>query len=181
MNIIKHTRTFILLAAVGLTCFALADDDDDGHESHGEREPSKRNIATVSDPTYRAECSSCHMLYPPGLLPARSWIGIMGGLKDHFGENAFLDKTTNERVTLFLTKNAADQSPMKRSQKIAQSIGTTSTPIRFTETPYFKRQHHEIGAKVWQRKSVGSQANCAACHPRAEAGIFSEDEIHIPR
>ena len=180
MNLFKCTRILVLTVAVGATCFALADDDDE-HESHGRDQTNKRRIAAVSDPTYKAECSSCHMLYPPGLLPARSWKTMMGGLKNHFGENATLDKVTNERLTDFLTSNAADRSELKRPQRIARSISANDSPLRFTETQYFKRQHHEIGARVWQRKSVGSPANCVACHAKAELGVFSEDEVHIPR
>lgn len=180
MNTYKHIRILVLTVAVGATCYALADDDDD-HESHGREKTGRRSIAVVSDPTYKAECSSCHMLYPPGLLPARSWKNMMDGLKDHFGENATVDATTKKHLTEFLTNNAADNSTLRRSQKIAQSISNHDSPLRFTETQYFKRQHHEIGTRVWQRKSIGSPANCAACHARAESGVFSEDEVRIPR
>ncbi|MCX6126340.1 MAG: diheme cytochrome c [Proteobacteria bacterium] len=180
MIMIRHTRILVLMVAVGATCFALADDDGES-ESHARDHTSKRSITAVSDLTYKAECSSCHMLYPPGLLPARSWQAMMGGLKEHFGENATLDKAAGDRLTRFLTSNAADRSDLKRSQKIARSISANDSPLRFTETLYFKRQHHEINSKVWQRKSVGSPANCVACHARAETGAFSEDEVRIPR
>jgi len=121
------------------------------------------------------------MLYPPGLLPARSWKAMMGGLKDHFGENATLDAGTADKVTRFLVENAADQTTFRRSQKIAKSIAADATPLRITETNYFKRQHHEVSSKVWQRKNGGGPSNCAACHAGAEAGVFSEDEVRVPR
>ncbi len=180
MNTFKPMRIVILIFAVGATCFALADDDDE-HESNSRGKADRRIIAAVFDPTYKAECATCHMLYPPGLLPSRSWKNMMDGLKDHFGENATVDTATKQHLTEFLTSNAADRSTLRRSQRISGSISASDSPLRFTETQYFKRQHHEIGAKVWQRKSIGSMANCAACHARAESGIFSEDEVRIPR
>ena len=47
-----------------------------------------RDVAAVENPLYQEECGSCHMAYPPGLLPGRSWEKLMTGLADHFGENA---------------------------------------------------------------------------------------------
>ncbi len=169
-------RVGLLGLAIGATCLGLADDDEHGeHEGRSQR----RTIAVASNPQYQAECASCHMLYPPGLLPARSWQAMMGGLKNHFGDNAALDEKTTAELTQFLVKNAADQSSASRSQKIAQSI--KDVPLRFTETAYFKRKHHEISSQIWQRKAIGSPAKCVACHSRAEAGIFDEDEVRIPR
>lgn len=166
-----------------VACFAMgaavvrAGDD----EEHHERRQKRKAISAPENVTYRAECASCHMLYPPGLLPARSWKAMMGGLKDHFGENASLDPGTAANITQFLVENGADQTTSRRSQKISKSIAADDAPLRITETNYFKRQHHEVSNKVWQRKSVGSPTNCAACHSRAEAGVFSEDEVRVPR
>ncbi|HPQ24397.1 MAG TPA: cytochrome C, partial [Gammaproteobacteria bacterium] len=47
-------------------------------------------VAPVDNPLYLQECGSCHFAYQPGLLPARSWNNLMGGLENHFGENAEL-------------------------------------------------------------------------------------------
>jgi len=165
---IKFVIGTIVLTALGVT-MARADGEE------------RQTVAAPADPVYRAECGSCHMVYPPGLLPERSWAKMMTGLKDHFGENATLDKETSDNIQKFLTEHAADRSLQRRSRKIAKSIPPGDSPLRITETLYFKRQHHEVGRKVWLRKSIGSPANCAACHPRAEKGVFSEDEIKIPR
>lgn len=179
MKHLQFLRISILVLVGTVTCLALADDDDDNEHHHPGRE--RRQVAAPSDPIYKAECGSCHMLYPPGLLPARSWNAMLVGLKDHFGENASLDATTTGKLKDFLTENAADRADQRRSRKIAQSIPAQESPLRFTETRYFKRQHDEVDTAVWKRKSIGSPANCVACHGRAEAGIFSEDEIRIPK
>lgn len=180
----KSAKALILgaIAVVTLGAFvARADDEDKEGDHQRARRTERRSVTAPANPTYKAECGSCHMVYPPGLLPARSWVKMMGGLKDHFGENATVDKETSDKIHVFLTENAADRSSLRRSQKIAKSISSDESPLRITETLYFKRQHHEVGKKIWLRKSVGSPANCAACHSRAEQGVFSEDEVRIPR
>ena len=175
----------VSLGAIGIglavgAFLAFADDDDDYGRRRG-RQLERREIGAAIDPVFKTECSSCHMLYPTGLLPARSWKLMMAGLNNHFGENASLDKETTERLTKFLTENAADRSDLRRSKKIAKSIPQNEAPQRFTETNYFKRQHHEVSAKIWKRKAVGSPANCVACHKGAETGAYAEDDVRIPK
>lgn len=179
MSIFK--QMLFAVATVVLAGVIVARADDDDHERHSERRIQRRTVSAPTDSTYKAECASCHMLYPAGLLPARSWKIMMAGLKDHFGDNASLDKKTANEIESLLIENAADHSNLRRSKKIAKSIPSDQSPLRFTETSYFKRQHHEVGRKVWSRKSVGSASNCVACHSRAESGVFSEDEVKIPR
>ena len=41
----------------------------------------------VTDETTKAECSACHIAYPPRMLPVASWEALMAGLKTHFGED----------------------------------------------------------------------------------------------
>jgi hypothetical protein len=180
MKLFHALRIPILILAGTMTCFALADDDDDEND-HRHARNNRRQVAAATDPQYKEECGSCHMLYPPGLLPARSWTVMMGGLKDHFGENASLEAGVKEKLTAFLTENAADRSDQRRSRKIAQSIPQKDSPLRFTETRYFLHKHDDVSAAVFKRKAIGSPANCVACHGRAEQGIFSEDEIRIPK
>lgn len=129
---------------------------------------------------WRAECGSCHLPFPPGMLPERSWRKMMDGLDKHFGENAGLDEATRRDIAAFLTANAADRSGARRARKVAASIPTSQTPLRITETAWFDRKHDELAAAVWTHKDVGSRANCAACHRRADGGSYSEREIAVP-
>ena len=58
-------------------------------------------------PLYTQECGSCHVAYPPGLLPAPSWQHLMGGLKQHFGSDASLDAAATASLSAWLQGNAS--------------------------------------------------------------------------
>ncbi|NWG40038.1 MAG: diheme cytochrome c [Hydrogenophilaceae bacterium] len=130
----------------------------------------------------KEECSACHMAYPAGLLPARSWKKMMGELDRHFGEDASLTREVASGIEVYLTQNAADSphATMMMS-RIASGIPGNSAPQRFTETRYFGYLHDEVPTYVWKRKGIASKANCVACHTKAEAGSFIEREIKIPK
>ena len=132
---------------------------------------------------WKAECSSCHMAYPPGYLPERSWRKLMSGLDKHFGENAGLDPVTTREITDYLVNNSAEKSSDRRAGRFLGSLAANAIPLRITETPYFQRKHdsREISPDVWKRPKVGSRANCTACHVGAEKGDFSERSVKIPQ
>ncbi|MCE9633680.1 MAG: diheme cytochrome c [Methylophilales bacterium] len=149
--------------------------------SGGGEEGGGRQLPAVVNAKWKAECSSCHMAYPPGLLPERSWKKMMSGLDKHFGENATLDPLTRAEIEQFLVANSADKSDNRRSHRIAQSIAANDVPLRITETRYFQGNHDEISPATFKRKAIGSASNCIACHQGAEQGNFSESQIKIPR
>ena len=101
----------------------------------------------------------------------------MSGLDKHFGENASIDSVMQQDITRFMVKYSADQGGTPN----AKSIPVTSTPLRITETAWFRREHREVRADVWKRVKIGSPSNCMACHKSAEQGDFSEDKVAIPR
>lgn len=139
------------------------------------------DVAPVSDARYAKECGSCHMAYPPGLLPARSWQKLMGGLGDHFGDNAELPAEDAAAITAYLAGNAADRSSHPRSRRIAASLTAGETPLRITQLPYIAAAHRELPVRlVTGNPKVRNLSQCAACHRNAEAGSFREGEINIP-
>ena len=158
-----------LIVAAGTSGWLFAS----GGEGHG--------LPIVDHKAWRQECASCHTAFHPGLLPERSWRKLMDGLDRHFGENAGLDAASRKAITDFLAANAADRLDARRARKIAASIPAGQAPLRISESPWFVRKHDELSAAVWQRKSIGSRANCGACHPDADKGGFSEHDIRIPR
>jgi hypothetical protein len=118
---------------------------------------------------YRQECASCHVAYPPALLPAPSWQRLMDHLPQHFGTDASLDPDTVQRLSTWLQTHAA----MGRAPEPPQD--------RITRSAWFVRRHDEVPAAAWQRPAVKRPANCAACHPGADQGDFDEHRIRIPR
>lgn len=133
-------------------------------------------VKPVTDPIVREECSACHMLYPAGLLPSRSWTTMMGALTFHFGENAELDDAARKAVTDYLTANAADSGG--RANKMLRALASNMTPARITELPYWKRKHDRAGRvshETLKRRGAKSQADCKACHTSAEKGFFEDD------
>ena len=121
-------------------------------------------------PQYRQECAACHLAYPPGMLPARSWSSIMAGLDRHYGTDASLDAATVEQIGKWLESNAGSY----------KRVSETPPDDRITRSAWFKRKHRELDVAVWRHASVRSAANCAACHGRAEQGRFGEHELRIP-
>lgn len=159
---------------IGTGAAVLAEDE------HG-RGGGRPTVAPVSNPQYATECGACHMAYPPGLLPARSWQKIMSGLSDHFGENAELAPDVAKALSDYLAGNAADHATALRSERIVRTLRLDQTPLRITELPFFAQEHREIPARVSTgNPKVKSMSNCNACHTRAAAGSFSEREIRIP-
>ena len=152
----------ILMAVVLLPLVALADDDEN---EGAPLKPAQINAK------WQQECSSCHIAYPPSLLPAQSWRKLMAGLDKHFGADASLTPAETQEITDFLVKFASNR------------WSGAATPPRITETTGFKRKHSgdEIPAGVWKRPSVKSPSNCQACHTGADKGDFSERNIKIPQ
>ena len=130
---------------------------------------------------YQQECGACHMVYQPQFLPKRSWQKIMQTLQDHFGSDASLDRSDQQKITQYLLKNSGDSKKVfGEFREIIQSIPPTKTPLRISETPYFKKEHRKIPKKAITQKAVRSISNCTACHSKAQKGDFGERSLAIP-
>lgn len=138
-------------------------------------------LPKLTHKNWQQECASCHIAYAPSFLPKASWRRMMGGLDQHFGENASLDPATQADILRFLEANAADSGHSRMGDKVMQRMNGNEAPLRITETRWFVRKHDEVARATWSRKSVGSAANCAACHRQAEKGVFDEDTVRIPK
>jgi cytochrome c553 len=135
----------------------------------------------LTNKNWQQECSSCHLAYPPALLPKASWQRLMNGLDQHFGDNASLDPATRTDILRFLEANAADSGNSRIGNKVMQRLDANAAPLRITETAWFVRKHDEVPRTTWSRKAIGSAANCAACHRQAERGVYDEDTVRIPK
>lgn len=152
-----HAAACALLALLAAAGAARADGD--------------RRAAVPLLPAYRAECASCHIAYPPGMLPATSWQRLMQNLPQHFGTDASVDADTAKELGRWLAVHAA-------------TTGRTGEPPpqdRITRSTWFVREHREVAPATWKLPAVKSPANCAACHTNADQGDFDERRIRIPR
>jgi len=131
---------------------------------------AKMTMPADAPKSYEAECASCHMAYPPGLLGQKNWQNIMSDLDKHFGTDASIDAKTESEITQWLLKHAASK----------QKYSVFAPENRITKTSWFIRKHDEVRADVWKRAGVKSPANCMACHTDANKGDFNEDNIRIP-
>lgn len=122
-------------------------------------------------PAFKAECGSCHLAFPPALLTGGDWKRVMAKLDQHYGDNASLDDKTRQQIEDFLVRHGGSAG------RLGAAAGN---PPRLTATARFQRKHDEITPATWKEKRVGSPANCAACHPKAEQGSFSESDITMP-
>ena len=168
------------------------DDDDDDHERGRNRRQyqkrlrndsehdEKEYLTPVNNQTYIDECGACHFAYQPELLPSASWLKILNQLDDHFGEEIEADPDTIKTILDYLKTNGAENSSAKRSKKIMRNLGN-QVPMRISDIPYIREKHHELDPAIFKRESVGSLANCTACHITAEKGIYDDDDVKIPK
>ena len=162
------------VGVVSMLAFSLP-----SNEAHGDG--GDNVLPRLSNKAWQQECASCHIAYAPAFLPKASWQRLMGGLDQHFGENTSLDPATQADILKFLLANAADSGTSQTGRRVMQRMDAKDAPLRITETRWFVRKHDEVPRAVWSRKSVGSAANCAACHRQAEQGVFDEDAVRIPK
>jgi len=144
-----------------------------------------KGAALVENPLYKEECSACHMAYQPWLLPARSWERVMDSAGDHFGEDLALDDATAAEIRAYLAANSAENTGVRNEftgprGKIMRSL-RGAAPQSIRDVPYIRREHRKIRPEVFERPSVSSFSNCAACHRTAEQGDYEEDNVRIPR
>jgi hypothetical protein len=156
-----------------------SDDDSSDDRDGGSHDTGSYNVKAV-DGLYQEECGSCHLAYPPHLLPSASWKAIMNGLDDHFGDNAELTVDMNRQITTFLDVNASDRGDRMTNARLLHGV-VGDPPLRITELHYFKKEHNEIPRRMIEdNPKVQSLSRCDACHQDAARGRFDEDEILIP-
>lgn len=122
-------------------------------------------------PEYTQECASCHLAFPPSLLPAASWRRVMDNLPRHYGTDASLDPALTRKLSAWLEANAG--SGRRAREQPSED--------RITRAGWFQREHDEVPPATWKLPAVKSPAHCSACHTQAEQGDFSERHIRLPR
>ncbi|MBI5716586.1 MAG: diheme cytochrome c [Burkholderiales bacterium] len=120
---------------------------------------------------YAQECASCHIAYPPGLLPRESWRRVMSSLGRHYGTDASLDGALQRQIEAWLVAHAGT------SRKVVREAPPED---RITRSAWFEREHRAVNAQTWRLPSVKSAANCGACHPGADQSDFDDDRLRLP-
>jgi cytochrome c551/c552 len=121
----------------------------------------------------KSECSACHIAYPAGFLPKRSWQAIMGNLSDHFGEDASLAEADRAAIETYLVANAADRDG--RNPRWLRAIPNDVIPMRISELSWFTHEHgSRMQARAKADPTIASMSNCVACHRGADRGIFED-------
>ncbi|MCW8914994.1 MAG: diheme cytochrome c [Magnetovibrio sp.] len=117
--------------------------------------------SAVTDPLTQQECSECHIAYPPRLLSAEAWKGVMGNLSNHFGEDASLDANTRQQIETYLVGNASRSSAPGK--------------LRISEQSWFIHEHQdEVSPRKFAQAKTWS--NCQSCHKDAAKGLFDDDD-----
>jgi hypothetical protein len=138
----------------------------------GETNPYVRNSE------YIEECGACHLAYPPGLLPAKSWERLMQGLADHFGENAELSDEVSTRIADYLQKYALEAGQQSRMSQFLRNL-PDDPPLRITVLPGFIAAHSDIPKQLGvETLKEGFLSPCADCHRTAASGIFDKELLH---
>lgn len=138
------------------------------HEAHaGERVYDNANA------TYRAECGSCHVAYPPELLPPASWDRVLATLDRHYGTDAGVDAPTLRATREFVNTRVGDR------RRVDPAASADELP-RITTSRWFIKEHRKVAPR-WTDPKVRSATNCGACHTQAPQGNYSEATLRLPR
>jgi len=115
------------------------------------------DLRLPESPAYRSECGSCHVAYPPQLLPAESWRALMARLERHFGSDASLDAKTTAEIGRYLERHAGRRA------------APAGPEPRITKTRWFRKEHRD------EIPAGKNPADCGACQAGAERGIYEDD------
>jgi hypothetical protein len=132
-----------------------------------------RNFPPIANPQYVKECGTCHMAFPPQLLPARSWRQVMGSLDHHFGDSAQVDDATRQKLTDYVTANSADLEQNVQSAEVMHSLRPGETPPSISKIPYIAGLHAAVLDPAWGGNPLPKTlSECSVCHYKAETGNY---------
>ncbi|MEO5751343.1 MAG: cytochrome b/b6 domain-containing protein [Usitatibacter sp.] len=124
--------------------------------------------ASTATQPWSKECGSCHLAYPPGLLPTRSWVRMLEEQDKHFAEDLGLSAAAVAKLTQAANTPAAAWGPWA----ISASAPTSQAPQRITELDRWRAIHHRVPDERFKAKGVAGKHDCSACHRDAASGIF---------
>ncbi len=175
LNLFQKAFASIMLSlAILIPLYAVASDSKLTRSIYHEISYQKEH------PLFAEECASCHILYPPHLLPKVSWQKMMSSLEDHFGDDASLERVDEKSIEEYLVSNSAETSTKEAAFYIFETLKDKEDIIAISESPYWKEKHKEIDDKIYRSKEVKTKANCKACHGDIEKGLLEDMNIKMP-
>ena len=144
----------------------------------GVQVPASGFIQMAEMDDFKSECSDCHELYHPSLLPEESWTLMMAGLEDHFGEDASLSQDTTLAIGTYLERYASEAWDSEAANRLR--VVDPENPMQISASPFWKENHAQIPEEVFKTRPVRGTGNCKACHGDAESGRFDDSKISIP-
>jgi len=132
----------------------------------------------ITVPDWGSRCceDSRGVIHIKGTVPFKNRTSSQRGILSELA----LDKATKDKIKSYVVQESAENSSSERARKIVTSIPSTYTPVRITDVPYIQKKHRKLSKDIFKRPSIGSAANCKACHQGAEQGIYEDDDVVIP-
>src|SRR5689334_8281347 len=81
-------------------------------------------LAAPPNERWRAECVTCHIAYPPQLLPSQAWRQVMLQLDRHFGTDASMEPAAAAEIGAYLERFSGSQ----------RRTGSSPGSMRITQT-----------------------------------------------
>lgn len=179
VSMVRHLFAYGVIVLSGVTLYCVAHKDETFlTQSRFE----KRNFQ-VENPAFYEKCSKCHKIYPPFMLPHDSWVRLIDGLENHFGEQILennITKSEQSTIKEYLLAQSAETSTHKVAFKTLDSLGDMR-PISMSKVPYWRESHKNIDKSILKSLPIKNASNCFACHPDFEYGILDNTRIHIPK
>ncbi len=137
------------------------------------------SLVNVRDTVHIVNCGSCHLPYSPALLPMKSWVGIMAGLDDHFGEAVEMSEENLQHILAYLEKYARAEGQQSVMGQLAKDL-PENPPLRITKLPAFIDLHSNtaelLGADRLERTTFSA---CESCHRAAASHIFDKALLQV--
>ncbi len=175
---ISFAKTYI--AQKYLICAALCFSLSTAGQAIGESATNPGDDLTPrfeKDSLYIEECGTCHLAYPPMLLPAKIWKNLVDGLDNHFGDDATIERSTLDHIDKYLQTHALETETQSKVGHWLKTIAE-QPPNRITELTGFVEDHADAYRRMGESsRKTGFFSPCADCHKEAGDGIFDKERL----
>ena len=171
----KNITSYIFLILSVFVLFIILD---------GKENPFVKNRFANIDyqkesPIFYKKCGKCHKTYPTFLLTEKSWIRIVDGLDNHFGERITdqnISKEERIEIKNYLVTHSAETSTREVAVKITASV-KDARPRAITKTKLWRDIHKDIPRDIFKKREIKDKSNCFACHKNIEKGDLEDINI----